>query len=334
MYFSQVRIDPNDPDRLLIANVQVMLSTDGGKTFANADATIHDDIHAIWWDPKDSNHIMIGTDGGVGISWDYTKTWHFLPNLPIGLFYHVSVDNATPYNICGGMQDNYAWCGPSAVRNQRGISNERWSRLQIGDGMTVIPDPVDSRIVYSSTQDGSVTRKNKITGESKSVRPQAKPGEPALRWNWDTPMVFSPIDHALLVAAQTRLPIDGPRRLVDGDQPRPHDEREPRRPDDHGREGQRRPLLQKRRHRRVADDRHGRGVGEAGRRVLRRHGRRRRERVEGRRQDVGQDARRADAGLSEGRVGVGGRAVAVRRGHRVRHRRRAPVERLSTRTSG
>jgi photosystem II stability/assembly factor-like uncharacterized protein len=202
MYFSQVRIDPNNPDHLLIANVQVMLSTNGGAAFANADATIHDDIHGIWWDPRDSNHIMIGGDGGVGVSFDYTKTWHFLNNLPIGLFYHAGLDNDTPFNVCGGMQDNDAWCGPSAVRNQRGISNEKWSRLQIGDGMVVIPDPLDARIVYSSTQDGSVQRKNKITGESKSIRPQAKPGEPALRFNWDTPMTFSPIDHALLVTAQ------------------------------------------------------------------------------------------------------------------------------------
>jgi photosystem II stability/assembly factor-like uncharacterized protein len=208
MYFSQIRIDPNNPDRLLIANVQVMLSTDGGKTFANADATIHDDTHAIWWDPSDSDHIVIGTDGGVGASWDGTKTWRFLPNLATGLFYHVGFDMETPFNVCGGMQDNDVWCGPSAVRTQRGIWNEEWARLQIGDGTTTIVDPLDARIIYSATQDGSLQRKNKVTGESKTIRPGAgnvtpapPPGE-GLRWNWDTPIVFSPIDHALLVGAQ------------------------------------------------------------------------------------------------------------------------------------
>jgi photosystem II stability/assembly factor-like uncharacterized protein len=205
MYFSQVRIDPDNPDRLLIANVQVMLSTDGGKSFANADATIHDDTHAIWWDPNNSDHILIGTDGGVGVSWDFTKTWRFLPNLATGLFYHVGFDMETPFNVCGGMQDNDVWCGPSAVRTQRGIWNEEWTRLQIGDGTTTIVDAMDSRIIYSATQDGSLQRKNKVTGESKTIRPAAQnvvnatPGEPTYRFNWDTPIVFSPIDHALLV---------------------------------------------------------------------------------------------------------------------------------------
>jgi photosystem II stability/assembly factor-like uncharacterized protein len=208
MYFSQVRIDPNSPNRLLIANVQVMLSNDGGRTFANADATIHDDTHAIWWDPANSDHILIGTDGGVGASWDGTKTWRFLPNLATGLFYHVGFDMATPFNVCGGMQDNDVWCGPSAVRTQRGIWNEEWARLQIGDGTVTIVDPMDQRIVYSSTQDGSIQRKNKVTGESKTIRPSAQnvvnahAGDAAYRFNWDTPVGFSPIDHALLVGGQ------------------------------------------------------------------------------------------------------------------------------------
>jgi photosystem II stability/assembly factor-like uncharacterized protein len=211
MYFSQIRIDPNNPDRLLIANVQVMLSTDGGRTFAQADATIHDDTHPIWWDPANSDHIMIGTDGGVGVSWDGTKRWTFLSNLPIGLFYHVGFDFATPFNVCGGMQDNDAWCGPSAVRNQRGISQERWSRHQIGDGMSVIADALDSQLVYSSTQDGSIQRKNVVTGESKSIRPGAANTTPApaageaFRFNWDTPMVFSPHDPHVLIVGGNRV---------------------------------------------------------------------------------------------------------------------------------
>jgi len=211
MYFSQIRIDPNNSDRLLMANVQVMLSTDGGKTFANADATIHDDVHAIWWDPRDSDHAFIGTDGGVGETWDGTRTWRFMPNLPTGLFYHVDYDFETPFDVCGGMQDNDVWCGPSAVRTGRGIYNETWARLQIGDGMVTLLDKTDPRIIYSSTQDGSLQRKNRVTGESKSIRPGAANVTPApatgetYRWHWDTPLVFSPTDPHILLAAANKV---------------------------------------------------------------------------------------------------------------------------------
>ena len=211
MYFSQIRIDPNNSDRLLIANVQVMLSMDGGKNFANADATIHDDVHAIWWDPRDSDHAIIGTDGGVGETWDGTKTWRFLPNLPTGLFYHVDYDFETPFDVCGGMQDNDVWCGPSAIRTGRGIYNEMWARLQIGDGMVTLLDKIDPRIIYSSTQDGSLQRKNRVTGESKTIRPAATNVTPApatpetYRWHWDTPLVFSPNDPRVLLAAANKV---------------------------------------------------------------------------------------------------------------------------------
>ena len=139
MYFSQVRIDPNDPETIIYAGVKLHKSTDGGKTVTlNATQTIHDDVHAIWIDPANSNHVIIGNDGGVAVSWDQTKTWNFVHNLPVGLFYHVSVDMATPYNICGGMQDNYSWCGPSAVRGAAGIAGFNWTTMQGGDGFVAI----------------------------------------------------------------------------------------------------------------------------------------------------------------------------------------------------
>ena len=86
-------------------------------------------MHAIWIDPANSNHVIIGNDGGVAISWDMTKTWNFVHNIPVGLFYHVSYDMATPHNICGGMQDNYSWCGPSAVRGAVGIAGLNWATM-------------------------------------------------------------------------------------------------------------------------------------------------------------------------------------------------------------
>ena len=206
MYFSQVRVDPNDPDVVIFGGVDLQMSTDGGKTVNTAAASkIHSDHHAIWFDPANSNHVLIGNDGGLAVSWDQAKTWNFFNNLPIGLFYHVSVDMATPYNICGGMQDNYSWCGPSAVRGAAGIANYEWKTMQGGDGFVAIQDPTDFRIAYSESQDGNMVRIDRVTGETMSIRPQAQPGEPALRWNWDTPLFMSPHDPKIIYAAGNKL---------------------------------------------------------------------------------------------------------------------------------
>src|SRR5581483_4168259 len=166
---------------IIYAGVKLHHSTDGGKTVTlNATQTIHDDVHAIWWDPANSQHVLIGDDGGLAVTYDQTKTWNFFQNLPIGLFYHVSVDMATPYHICGGMQDNYVWCGPSAVRGA-------------------------FRIAYSESQDGNMVRIDRVTGETESIRPQALPGEPALRWNWDTPLALSPHDPKIVYAVGNKI---------------------------------------------------------------------------------------------------------------------------------
>ena len=102
-----------------------------------------------------------------------------MPNLPVGLFYHVSVDMATPYNICGGMQDNYSWCGPSAVRGTAGIAGFNWATMQGGDGFVAIQDPTDYRIAYSESQDGNMVRIDRVTGETMSIRPQPNAGRAA-----------------------------------------------------------------------------------------------------------------------------------------------------------
>jgi hypothetical protein len=171
----------------------------------NATQTIHDDVHAIWIDPANSQHVMVGDDGGLAVTYDQTKSWNFFQNLPIGLFYHVSVDMATPYHICGGMQDNYVWCGPSAVRGAAGIANYNWQTMQGGDGFEALQDPTDFRIAYSESQDGNMVRIDRVTGETESIRPQAESGEPALRWNWDTPMALSPHDPKIVYAVGNKI---------------------------------------------------------------------------------------------------------------------------------
>ncbi len=215
MYFSQVRIDPNDAEVVYLGGVGLHQTLDGGKTIATDAAVMtHDDVHAIWIDPANSNHVLIGNDGGVSVSYDQAKTWIFTPNLPIATFYHVSYDMATPYNVCGGMQDNYDWCGPSAVRGSAGISNHEWNTVQGGDGFVVLQDPTDYRIAYTESQDGNMVRLDRVTLETMSVRPVAAAGEPSLRWQWDTPLTMSPHDPKVIYAPANKVFRSADRALT------------------------------------------------------------------------------------------------------------------------
>jgi hypothetical protein len=195
-----------------MGGVGLHMTNDGGQSMAtDAAFATHDDVHAIWIDPNNTDHLMIGHDGGVSVSYDTSRTWVQLPNLPLALYYHVAVDFETPYNICGGLQDNYNWCGPSAVRFSRGIKNTDWYQVQGGDGFVVLVDQRDPRYVYSESQNGNIQRKNKITGEARNIRPSSAnvtnltEGAPGFRWNWDTPMVFSQHDPSVLIVAANRV---------------------------------------------------------------------------------------------------------------------------------
>jgi hypothetical protein len=212
MYFSQIRIDPKNSGRLLMGGVGLHMSIDSGKTFeTNADQVIHSDHHAVWIDPNTAGHIIVGNDGGLAESHDWSKTWAFIPNLPVGLFYHVGYDMEIPFNVCGGMQDNYNWCGPSVSRHTHGIMSSDWFEIEGGDGFVVIPDLRDSRYIYSEAQDGNMIRRNKVTGEGKSIRPAAANVTPApakgetYRFNWDTPLMFSPHDPGVLLTAANKV---------------------------------------------------------------------------------------------------------------------------------
>ncbi len=173
MYFSQVRIDPNNPDRIYMGGVSFQVSDDGGHTWWDRDGAenIHVDHHAIWIDPEDSNHLIIGNDGGIASSWDGARTWRHHNNLAIGQFYAIGVDMRDPYYVCGGLQDNSSWCGPSRTLDGYGIGNDDWYDVSGGDGFYNQIDPSDWRVVYSESQGGNVSRVNVATGEAVRIRP-------------------------------------------------------------------------------------------------------------------------------------------------------------------
>ena len=191
MYFSEIRIDPNDDHRIYVLGQQLHMSDDGGRTFTGTRVP-HSDHHAFWIDPANSNHVMTGCDGGVNISYDRGATWDFVDNMDLGQFYHVSYDMDVPYRVYGGLQDNASWGGPSAVRSQYGIGNFDWFNVTSGDGFVTVVDPTDPRTIYGESQGGNMLRVDRLSHERKSIKPQPALGEPDLRWNWDTPMLISP----------------------------------------------------------------------------------------------------------------------------------------------
>ena len=203
MYYSQIRLDPREPRRvyLLGSNRGFYVSDDSGATFRDVFSTIHSEDHALWIDPDDTNHLIVGGDGGVSISWDRGGSWLFRDNLPIGQFYEISADMQDPYMICGGLQDNGHWCVPSATRNRNGISNRDSFNIGSGDGFYARIDPTDPRTVIVESQDGRANRVNLTTLERQPIAPlppeRPKRGERE-RWNWDTPIVMSGFDPKVL----------------------------------------------------------------------------------------------------------------------------------------
>ena len=202
MYYSQVRIDPSNPDRIYVLGTQLMVSDDGGRTFRSDGATqIHVDHHALWINPRDPDHLILGSDGGVAASWDGTGHWRMFDNLALGQFYAIGYDMRDPYYVCGGLQDNDAWCGPSNTRSFHGIRHQDWYETVYGDGFFTIVDPTDSTIVYSESQGGNMNRYDLITGEKIPMRPITGPradGDTAktYRFNWNSALQLSPHDPA------------------------------------------------------------------------------------------------------------------------------------------
>lgn len=242
-YYSNVFVDPKNPDRVYFSSTQLQVSDDGGKTARNAAQQVHVDDHAMWIDPNDPERWAIANDGGIAITMDKGGNFMQGQNIPVGQFYEVAYDMAVPYNICGGAQDNGTWCGPS--KRKGAVSNAYWFTIHGGDGFYAAMDPTDPNILYGESQGGSASRVNAKTGETLNFQKpgwQARyrmwsdsiaaiAGDPTqpmsrqvkaevdklraqqrqdsidlnLRFNWNTPLVMSPHNPAVIYFAGNRL---------------------------------------------------------------------------------------------------------------------------------
>lgn len=194
-YYADLRVDPERPNRVYSLASLFWVSDDSGKTFQRLTSyrNLHPDFHALWIDPRDPGHLVIGNDGGIGVSWDRGTTWRYVGNLPLAQFYHVNVDLEVPYNVYGGLQDNGSWRGPSEVWENGGIRNQHWQEVGFGDGFDVSPDPTDSMQGYSMSQEGNLRRWSLRTGEQKELKPTGPEGL-KLRFNWNAGFAQDPFE--------------------------------------------------------------------------------------------------------------------------------------------
>lgn len=184
MYASQPLVDPSDESRIYMMN-QYSYSSDSGRSFTAPRQSLHGDDRIFWVNPNDSKHVMKGDDGGIGISYDRGLKWLWISNLPVSQYYRVSVDNAKPYNVYGGLQDNGSWVGPSETYRSGGVINADWKRLGGGDGFLNLVDRNDPDVVYTESQYLGLSRYNMKTGQRQSIRPGDPKGRIGARRNWD-----------------------------------------------------------------------------------------------------------------------------------------------------
>jgi photosystem II stability/assembly factor-like uncharacterized protein len=206
-YYQEIFADPENADRVYAVDTILQVTEDGGKTFHPlGEKDKHVDNHVVWIDPANRDHLLVGCDGGLYETWDRGADWDFKSNLPIAQFYRVSLDNDKPfYNVYGGTQDNFSLGGPSRTNNDHGIRNSDWFVTQGGDGFQTQVDPEDPNIVYAESQYGGLGRYDRKSGEQIFIQPQPGRGEPALRWNWDAPLIISPHSHTRLYFAANKL---------------------------------------------------------------------------------------------------------------------------------
>jgi photosystem II stability/assembly factor-like uncharacterized protein len=201
-YYQEIFCSPHDRNVVYSVDTYSKYTLDGGKIWKRLGLkNRHVDDHALWIDPNDPNHLLIGGDGGIYETFDHGENWRHSMNLPITQFYRVTADNSEPfYYVYGGTQDNNTWGGPSRTRNVGGITNEDWFFVVWGDGYEPQIDPTDPNIVYGQWQYGNLVRYDRKSGEFIYIQPQPESGE-EIRWNWDTPVIISPHSHTRLYIA-------------------------------------------------------------------------------------------------------------------------------------
>ncbi len=191
-YFSQIRVDPMNDQRVYVLGFMLHVSEDGGKSFREDHfQKVHADCHALAIDPRNPRRLLLGTDGGAYQSFNAGKSWEYLNRMAAGEFYRIAVDMSTPYRIAGGLQDNNNWVGPNMTRTKEGILNSDWINIGGGDGFYCVFDPLDSNTVYAESQQGFIHRFNLRTGELKVLRPEPAEGQPAFRFHWNSPLIPS-----------------------------------------------------------------------------------------------------------------------------------------------
>ena len=210
-YFSQIRVQPDDSSRVYLLGTDLYVSDDAGVTFrARGARAVHPDCHAMWIDPANPRHLLLGNDGGINESFDRAGTWRYVNNLAIGEFYNVTTNMREPYyDVFGGLQDNQSWGGPSRTRLEldnwfddtrggHGIMNDHWFVLGGGDGFHVAADPTNPDVVWYESQGGEILRQDLVSGRERNCRPSHNEGEPVFRFNWNTPFFVSPHDPSVL----------------------------------------------------------------------------------------------------------------------------------------
>ena len=194
-YFARLVVDPQNPERVFKTGGGLIVSEDGGRSFASSGGSGHGDWHDVWIDPDNTKHVLGADDGGLWLSYDGGSRWWKGNNLPISQFYHVSIDERDPYQVYGGLQDNSSWAGDSAAPG--GITSSHWENLYGGDGFWTLVDPTDAEVVYAESQGGEVGRIDRRTLASRSIKPTPGFGE-KLRFNWNTPLHLSPNEKGTL----------------------------------------------------------------------------------------------------------------------------------------
>ena len=189
-YFANLIVDPKDENKVFKTDGPLLLSVNGGQSFSSVGSAAHGDFHDVWIDPNDTNIVFTADDGGLWRSQDGGTRWMHQANLPISQFYHVSVDNADPYHVYGGLQDNSSWIGDSSYPG--GVDNSRWENIYGGDGFWVFEDTSDPDYIYAEYQGGTIGRINRHTLEVRPIQPLPNYNEKKLRFNWNTPIHMSP----------------------------------------------------------------------------------------------------------------------------------------------